>query len=125
VAWLRAQGPLAGVAVFDAPPVRAALPYLVVEEPVCADWSTKSWAGVEARVAVTLFDAGERPARLRGLLAAVEAAVAVMPPALDGGWRVARVALARSRIAQVRGTGAGGDRWLGQAEFVARVWREV
>lgn len=109
---------LDGCAVFDAPPVRAAVPYAVVDEPVMAPWGTKSWTGHEVRVAVGIWDEGERPVRLRGLLGAVEAAVVELPPDLGDGWRVVRVELARSRI----GRGPG-ERWVARAAFGVRVWR--
>lgn len=119
VARLRADPALAGVAVFDAPPVRAALPYAVVEEPVLGEWGTKTWAGREARFAVLLWDAGERPVRLRALLEAVEAATESLPPLLGAGWRVAGARLVRSRVAR-----APGERWVGSVEMVVRMWRE-
>ena len=67
IARLRGTAGLAGAGVFDAPPVRAALPYVQVEEPLLADWSTKSWAGREGRLTVLVLDGGERPVRLRTL----------------------------------------------------------
>lgn len=115
-AALRAR--LEGCAVFDAPPVRAGVPYAVVDEPVMGPWGTKSWVGYEARVAVGLWDEGERPVRLRALLGEVEEAVAHLPPDLGGGWRAARVELVRSRLAR-----GSGERWVARAEFVAFVWR--
>lgn len=63
---LRGRAGLAGLAVFDAPPVRAVVPYAVVDEPVMGPWGTKSWAGYEARIAVGLWDEGERPVRGAG-----------------------------------------------------------
>lgn len=117
-ACLRERTGLAALAVFDAPPVRSAVPYAVVDEPVLGPWGTKSWVGYEARLAVGLWDEGERPVRLRSLLGEVEEAVADLPPEMTGGWRLARVALARSRLAR-----GPGERWIGRAEFVAFVWR--
>lgn len=116
-AVLAALGRVEGLLAFDAPPVRAAVPYAVVEEPVLVDWSTKSWAGLEGRVSVAVHDEGERPARLREILGRAEAAVAAMGPDLGDGWRIAQVALARSRVARA------GGRWVGVGEFVVRVWR--
>ncbi|PAX07006.1 tail completion protein gp17 [Sphingomonas lenta] len=112
------RGRLAEAAVFDAPPVRSTVPYAVVDEPVIGPWGTKSWVGYEARVAVGLWDEGERPVRLRAMLGEVEEAVAGLPPDMAGGWRVARVELVRSRLAR-----GASDRWLARAEFVAWVWR--
>ena len=106
------------VSVFDAPPVRGGLPYAVVDEPVLSDWSTKTWVGREARVLLTLFDGGERPVRVRSLLAASEEGLEALPPDLGEGWRVVRLALVRSRVLRV------GDRWRGTSEFLVRMYRE-
>jgi hypothetical protein len=115
----RLEATFSGAAVFDAPPMRMAHPYAVVEEPVLADWSSKSWRGHEARIAVTIRDEGERPVRLRALLAQAEEAVAGLPRTLDGGWRTASVTPLRSRLVR-----SGGRGWLGQAEFTVRLWRD-
>ncbi|MFS0772828.1 DUF3168 domain-containing protein [Sphingomonas sp. 1P08PE] len=105
--------------VFDAPPVRGGVPHAIVEEPVLADWSASGWRGREGRLAVTLVDEGERPRRLRGLLAMVEELVPTAGPALGQGWRIANLRLVRSRLAA---TAPG--RWRGTAEFVVRLYRE-
>ncbi len=115
VARLRAAPALRDVAVFDAPPVRAALPHALVEEPVLADWDTKDWRGREGRLAVTLADGGERPVRLRGLLATVEDWLPDMPPDLGAGWRLVQLRFLRSRLVR------SGERWTGTAEFMVRM----
>ena len=117
VALREAEG-LVGVGVFDAPPVRAAAPNLVVEEPLLADWSAKGVSGREGRVAVLIRDAGERPVRLRGLTAAAEDAIERIGPALDEGWRIVVLTLARSRIVRER----DGD-WVSMSEFRVRMMR--
>jgi hypothetical protein len=104
------------VTVFDAPPGRGALPYVLVEEPVLADWSTKDWEGVEARFALLVRDGGARPVRVRSLLA--QAADAVLAMGSPEGWRL--VTLRRTRERVVR----SGEVWTGAAEFVARIYRE-
>lgn len=122
VARLRGLAGLAGVAVFDAPPVRGGLPHLVVEEPVLADAAVAGWSGREGRLTVVLEDAGERPVRLRALLAAVEAGLPGLAGAAIGdGWRVVTVRLARSRLARA---GRSDNRWQGSAEFQFRMWRQ-
>ena len=118
VAGLRGDPALAAVMVFDAAPVRAALPYAIVEEPLCSDWSAKDWSGREARLAVLLHDAGERPVRLRGLAAAVEDAVATLDPEIGDGWRVASLVFVRGRIAR-----GAGERWISASEFRVRMRR--
>ncbi|WP_010545096.1 tail completion protein gp17 [Sphingomonas elodea] len=84
--------------IFDAPPARTPRPYLLVEDPVLTDWSTKDQDGREVRIAVLVRDLGTARARARGLADLVEAAVAAMPADLGGGWRVASCGLVRSRL---------------------------
>ncbi|MEG3161874.1 phage tail protein [Sphingomonas sp. LB2R24] len=104
------------VSVFDAPPVRGGLPYAVVDEPVLSDWSTKTWVGREGRVLLTLFDGGERPVRVRALLAAAEEGLEALAPDLDEGWRVRADTAGFSRdVEAMRGElegvlGAGAER---------------
>jgi hypothetical protein len=105
--------------VFDAPPVRSALPYAVVEEAVLADWSTKDMAGREGRFAVQLHDGGERPVRLRVLAGAVEDAVEGMGRDLGEGWRIVSLGFVRGRIVRARETG-----WTSLSEFRVRMLRE-
>lgn len=111
-------GALTGV--FDAPPVRAALPYAVVGEAVLSDWGTKDAIGREARIAVLLHDGGERPARLRLLAGATETAIEAMPRDLGEGWRIASLAFVRSRIVP---NGAG--RWIASSEYRVRMLRSL
>jgi hypothetical protein len=119
-ARLRACPALRGVTVFDAPPVRSGLPHVLIEEPVLADWGAKDLRGREGRLAVTIADGGERPERLRVLLAAAEAWVPAMPPELGAGWRLVQLRFLRSRI--VRPGSGMGERWTGTAEFMVRGW---
>ena len=109
---------LPGVRVFDAPPVRASVPYAVVDDPVLIDWSTKSWTGFEVRIVVTLTDAGERPVRLRDLAAAAEDAVCASGPEIGEGWRIVQFRLVKSRV-----TRGGNDRWSAASEFLVRLYR--
>jgi hypothetical protein len=121
VAAIRGEAALSALThVFDAPPVRAARPYALVEEAVLTDWSTKDMAGREGRVAVTLFDTGERPSRMRQLAAGVEDAVAAMPAMLGGGWRIVSLVLVRSRLVR-----EGEGRWAATSEFRVRMLKET
>lgn len=116
---LRTHAALNGLTgVFDAPPVRAALPHAVVEELLLADWGTKDMAGREGRAAVTLRDGGERPTRLRTLAEAAEQAVLEMNRTLPGGWRIVSLVFVRGRIVR---EGAG---WAATSEFRVRMLRE-
>lgn len=118
VAMAAALDGLDVTAVFDAPPVRAALPYAVVEEAMLADWGTKDMQGREGRLALAIHDGGERPVRLRVLIGAAEEAVAVMPRELGEGWRIASLVFLRSRIARE------GQRWVAMSEWRVRMLRE-
>jgi hypothetical protein len=108
--------PLEVTQVFDAPPVRAAAPYALVEETVLTDWSTKDMDGREGRVTISLHDVGERPARLRELAGAAEDALSAMPRTLGGGWWIASLAFVRSRI-----VAEGVGRWRASAEWRVRM----
>ncbi len=105
---------------YDAPPVRAALPYVLVEDPVLGRWGGAGIDGREGRVRIVLHDAGERPVRLRTLGAAAEAAVAALSGAIDGGWRVVALRLVRGRTVRA----GGGDRWTATSEFAVKLYRE-
>lgn len=119
-AALRGHAPLAGAltGIFDAPPVRAARPYAQVEETLLVDWGTKDIAGREGRIAVTLFDGGESPARLRLLAGEAEAAIEAMPRAIGEGWATASLMLIRNRIAR-----EGEGRWKSVSEYRVRMLR--
>ncbi len=84
--------------VFDAPPTRATRPYLLIDDPVTTDWSTKDQDGRELRTSVLVRDSGSSRQRVRALAADVEAAIAAMPAAPGGGWRIASRVLVRSRV---------------------------
>jgi len=113
---------LGGVAdlngVYDGPPIRAAFPYAVVEAGPESDWSHKSGAGREMRLAVAIRDAGERPARLRVLIQAAEAAIGGVEGALDG-WHVITLMFLRSRM--LREPGAG---WAAAIDYRARMLKD-
>lgn len=84
--------------IFDAPPARTPRPYLLVDDPVLTDWSTKDQDGREVRIAVLVRDRGSARQRVRGLAALVEAAIAGMPAGLGDGWQVASCVLVRTRL---------------------------
>ncbi|MFN3434639.1 MAG: DUF3168 domain-containing protein [Sphingomonas sp.] len=110
---------LAGVGrVFDAPPTRSAMPYLVVEHPVLAADDAVGVAGRRGMLAVTCSDGGSSPERVRASLAAVETALAALPGAIGEGWRVTAVRLARSTVGQAKGEG-----WSGTSVFAVRMYR--
>ena len=101
--------------VYDGPPPRAAFPYVSIGDGLTSDWSTKTAPGREIRLALTVWDDGEEPSRLHGLMNHVEDAVAGIERDLDG-WRVASVVFLRSLVAR-RPDGA----WAGLVEYRVRV----
>jgi hypothetical protein len=110
---------VAGLRVFDAPPVRGGVPYAVVEEPVLRQADAAEIAGRTGTIGVVLHDSGERPVRLRALLAAAEDALETASGDVGEGWRLMAVVLARSRIAR-----RADDRWMAMSEFAVRLYRE-
>ncbi len=83
--------------VYEGPPARAAFPYVAIGDNLTSDWSTKTAEGREIRVALTVWDDGEEPARLHGLMSDIEAALKAIERDLDG-WRVVSVAYIRSVV---------------------------
>ena len=121
LAGLDDRGADDALTVFDAPPVRAAMPYAVIEEPVLSAIGASGIEGVEARIAITVTDGGERPVRLRRLIAGIEARMAALPERIadaDGDWRAVVRRLIKSRI-----TRAKAGHWIGTSEFMVRAWR--
>lgn len=110
-----------GVAVYRGPPVQAVAPHAVVEAGSESDWSHKSGTGRELRLAVTIHDRGEAPARLRSLAAAAEQAVASIAGELDG-WQLVALRFLRGMTVPPRAGSADG-RWTALIEFRARMLR--
>lgn len=104
---------LAGI--YDGPPPRAVFPYVSIGDGLVSDWSTKSEAGREIRLALTVWDDGEEATRLHKLMGHVEDAIAAMPRDLSG-WRVASNVFLRSLVVR---NPAGP--WAGLVEFRVRV----
>jgi Protein of unknown function (DUF3168) len=85
--------------VYDGVPPRAAFPYIVISDSPVTDWSTKTEAGREIRLALNIWDDGEEAASLRALMTSVEAAIDALPRNLPG-WRIANVVFLRSLISR-------------------------
>lgn len=101
--------------LYDDPPPRAAFPYVAIADCLSSDWSTKTETGREIRLALTVWDDGDRPARLHELMGHVEDAVAALPDIIDR-WRIASCVFLRSMIAR---DPAGP--WAGMVEHRIRV----
>lgn len=96
---LAAPGLRALTGVYDGPPPRAAFPYASISTTSATDWSTKTETGREVRLALTLWDDGDTPARLHALLAETEAALASLPRTLPG-WQIVSLVLTRTLVAR-------------------------
>jgi len=113
IAALQAAAPGIG-GVYDGPPLQAAFPYAIVDAGPESDWGHKEGIGREVRLAVTVRDEGERPARLHRLMAEAEAAMDGLGPI--EGWSVVTLRFARSRVVrETRGP------WAGVIEYRARM----
>ena len=96
---------IAGLGVYDSPPLQAVAPYAVVETGPETDWGYKGGAGRELRLALTLWDRGERPVRLRALTRAAEAAVESIEGAGEGeggAWQLVSLHFLRERAVPPR-----------------------
>ena len=91
--------------VYDSAPPRAAFPYIVIGDSPVTDWSTKTEAGREIRLALRIWDDGEEAESLRTLMIAVEAAMDAFPRDLPG-WRVASLVFLRSLTSREPGVPA-------------------
>lgn len=83
--------------VYDGPPPRAAFPYIAINDGLTTDWSTKTATGREVRLALTVWDDGEEPARLASLMGHAEDAIAALARDL-AGWRIAGLVFVRSMV---------------------------
>ena len=101
--------------VYDGPPPRAGFPYISVADGLVTDWSTKTAAGREIRLALTIWDDGEEASRLHTLMGHAEDAIAGMARDLPG-WRVASNVFLRSLVVR----DAAGP-WAGLVEHRIRI----
>lgn len=112
-AAIEALKSIEGLGVYEGPPVQAAMPHALVEAGPETDWGHKSGIGREVRLAVTLKDLGERPARLRALMAAAEAALEGL---VLSDWQLVTLQMMRSRLARdAKGV------WTGAIDYRARM----
>ncbi|MDF0486786.1 DUF3168 domain-containing protein [Sphingomonas sp. H39-1-10] len=115
-ALLAALKDIAGLnGVFEGPPVKATPPYAEIGETLSGDWSVKDRDGRELRMAVTIRDAAETPARVQALAAGAVAAIEALPRDL-GAWRIASLAFVRSRLLR-----PAPGRWSAVIEYRVRM----
>ena len=116
--FVAALGAIDGLNGAYAPqPAQAAFPYAVVDAGLESDWSHKSGDGREVRIAVTIHDEGEHPARLRSLAQVTDAAVRTIPSDLSD-WRVVSLVFLRTRTSR-----GPGSRWTAAMDYRARLLR--
>ena len=101
--------------VYDGAPLAAAFPYALVEAGPESDWSHKSGEGRELRLSILVRDKGERPVRLRQLVAEIEGSAMAVGPDL-AGWRLVNLVFLRGSM--LREAGAV---WTAAIEYRARL----
>lgn len=101
IAWLGADPALAGAlnGITEEVPSRTSPPWLAIAASASTDWSCKSNAGREVRIAVELHCRGDRPDTAAGLVASLEQRIASLPPA-QNGFSVVTVQFLRARAEQ-------------------------
>lgn len=101
IAWLAADPVLAVElnAVTEETPSRTSLPWLAVAASASADWSCKTHAGREVRVALELHCRGDRPDAAADLVSVIEQRIEMLPRVQDG-FQVVTVEFLRGRAEQ-------------------------
>jgi hypothetical protein len=99
--WLRADPILALQlnAIAEEAPARTALPWLALAASASTDWSTKSGAGREVRVALELHCRGDTSEAAATLVSAIEARIDSLPRA-QAGFAIASHRFLRARAEQ-------------------------
>jgi hypothetical protein len=88
-------------AIVEEAPSRTALPWLALTASASADWSTKSGAGREIRVALELQYHGDDPLSESSLVAAIEQRVESLPAdQTTAGFRIASLMFLRAKAEQ-------------------------
>lgn len=100
--------------VFHRMPAQVAAPYLVLDDVLATDWSTKDRIGREARLAFAIRDGSDESAASAAIAAALEARLAALPPA-GPGYRLVSLSLVRSRTVRLASL------WLVTLDYRARL----
>ena len=103
LAWLQADPALSGNlnAVVEEAPSRSALPWLALTASASTDWSTKTDAGRDIRVALELNYRGDDPLSEAALIAAIERRVESLPADQSAaGFRIASLMFLKGRAEQ-------------------------
>lgn len=99
--WLAADTALSAQlnAIAEEAPARTSLPWLAISASASTDWSCKTSAGREVRVALELQCRGDTPDAAAALVSAIEARIESLPRA-QAGFAVATVQFLRARVEQ-------------------------
>lgn len=92
LSWLQSDATLATSlnAICEESPSRTSLPWLAIATSASTDWSCKSHAGREVRVALELHCRGDSPGTAASLVAAIEARIASLARDQSGFTLVAQ-----------------------------------
>jgi len=101
LAWLAADPVLSPQlnAVVEEAPQRTSLPWLAIAASASTDWSTKTRAGREVRIALELHCRGDAPDAAGDLVAGIEARIATLPR-VQATFEVASTRFLRARAEQ-------------------------
>ena len=101
IAWLAADPDLLVQlnAITEEAPARTSLPWLAIATSASVDWSTKTEAGYEIRIALELHCRGDTPDAAAELVGAIDARIRALP-AQQSGFRVATIRVLRARTQQ-------------------------
>ncbi len=101
LAWLSADPALTAElnAIAEEAPSRTSLPWLAIAASASADWSCKSHAGREVRVALELHCRGDRPDSSVALVAAIEQRLEALPRS-QPAFHIASLQFLRARAEQ-------------------------
>lgn len=100
--------------VFHRMPARIAAPYVVLEDVLATDWSTKDLGGREARLAFTIRDGSDEAGPASAIAAALEARLSTMPRT-GSGYRLITLTPIRSRMLRIDAL------WLVTLDYRARL----
>lgn len=100
--------------VFHRSPARIAAPYVVLEDVLATDWSTKDRPGREVRLAFAIRDGSDDAGPAAAITAALEARLAAMPRT-GGGYRLVSLLPLRSRTLRIDAL------WLVTLDYRARL----
>lgn len=103
LAWLRADTLLSDLvnAIEEESPVAASPPHIAIAASASTDWSSKTHAGREIRLALELVGRGDDPAETGVLASRIEQRIATLAPE-HAGFRIVLTQFLRSRAERRR-----------------------